>query len=199
MNLCLYQGTFNPIHNAHLAAAKFVYENFEFDKILFIPAYRPPHKNDFFYDVESAKHRLNMVNLAIEPYPYFDLSEIEYKREAPSYTYLTIVELYRIYNLSEKINFIIGSDAFKNIESWHESEKLKKLIDFILFVREDDFNEDEFIKLKQKGYNYRLAAMPYIDIASSEIRNKVKQCAKINDMVPEQVERYIKENEVYRY
>lgn len=199
MNLCLYQGTFNPIHNAHLSVAKFVYENFEFDKILFIPAYKPPHKNDFLYDKESAKHRLNMLNLAIEPYPYFELSEIEYKRDMPSYTFTTVEELFKIYNLSKKINFIIGTDAFKHIESWYEADKLKELVDFILFVREDNFDESELILLKKKGYNYRLAKMNYIDISSSEVRNKVKECVNINNIVPDQVERYIKENALYRH
>lgn len=199
MNLCLYQGTFNPIHNAHIEVAKFVHKNFEFDKILFIPAYNPPHKDNFLYDDESAQHRLNMINLAIEPYYYFDLSEIEYKRNTPSYTFLTIEELYKIYNPKNKINFIIGTDAFKHIESWYESDKLKELIDFILFVREDNFEEKYFLDLREKGYNYRIAKMEYIDISSSEVRDKVKQCVKINDIVPNEVARYIKENELYRY
>ncbi len=198
MKLCLYQGTFNPIHTAHIEVAKFVYSNFDFDKIIFIPAFKPPHKSNFLYDEDSASHRLNMVNLALDPYPHFESSEIEYKRNAPSYTYYTIKELYKIYNPKEKISFIIGTDAFQHIESWHEAEKLKHLLNFILFVRQENFDEDPFKKLKDRGYSYELARMPYIEISSSSIREKVRNHATITNDVPSEVERYIQENELYR-
>ena len=197
MKLCLYQGTFNPIHSAHIAVAKFVYDNFDFDKIIFIPAFKPPHKTNFSYDGESASHRLNMVNIAIESFPYFESSEIEYKRNEPSYTYYTIKELYDIYKPKEKINFIIGTDAFQHIESWHEAEKLKHILNFILFVRQDNFDEEPFWRLKERGYNYQLAKMPYIEISSSSIREKVRNRVTITEDVPKEVERYIIENELY--
>ncbi len=198
MNLCLYQGTFNPIHNAHLKVAEFVHSNFNFEKILFIPAFKPPHKHNFEYDKELAIHRLNMLNLAVEPYPFFDVSEIEYKRNEPSYTYYTILELYKIYNPSNKINFIIGSDAFKQIESWHEANKLKELVDFILFVREDSFCEKTLTQLKDNGFKYRLAKMNFCNISSSEVREKAKKCDNINSIVPQEVANYINENKLYR-
>ena len=199
MSLCLYQGTFNPIHNAHLKVANFVYKNFNFDKILFIPAYKPPHKNNFECDEELAMHRLNMVNLAVEPFPYFEVSEIEYKRNEPSYTYYTIKELYDIYQPKEKINFIIGTDAFRRIDTWHEADKLKELLDFVLFVREDNFEETTLFELKSRGYNYRLAKMDYCNISSSEVRQKTKNCANIINIVPNEVANYINENKLYKY
>ena len=77
MTLCVFQGTFNPIHKVHLKVAEYALEHYGFDKILFIPAYIPPHK-----DVESelAQHRLNMVKLAIENNKHFEVSDIEYRR-----------------------------------------------------------------------------------------------------------------------
>lgn len=198
MKLCLYQGTFNPIHNAHLKVANFVYEHFDFEKIIFIPAYKPPHKHNRNYDEDSAMHRLNLINLAIEPYKYFESSDIEYKRAGTSYTYLTIQELYKRFDITGKINFIIGTDAFQHIESWYEADKLKELIDFILFVREDEFDEEPFKRLKIAGFNYRLAKMPYLDISSSEVRQKVKNCANIDSVVPDEVAKYIHEHQLYR-
>jgi nicotinate-nucleotide adenylyltransferase len=92
MKLCVFQGTFNPIHNAHLNMAQYVIDNFGFDKILFIPAAKPPHKT---YDENFSIHRLNMVKIAVEGNEHFDVSDIEYKRNSKSYTYLTIQELYK--------------------------------------------------------------------------------------------------------
>lgn len=198
MKLCVYQGTFNPIHNAHLEVAEFVYENFDFDKIIFIPAFRPPHKHNYIFDGELAQHRFNMVNLALEPYPAFDVSDIEYRRNEPSYTYYTILELYKMLEPTQKINFIIGTDAFRYIQSWHEADKLKELVDFILFVRDDRFVEEEFLNIKNNGFNYQLAKMPFHDISSSDIREKVKRNAKIHKLVPAEVANYIREYELYR-
>lgn len=72
MKLCIFAGTFNPIHRAHLKMAELALEEYGFDKILFIPAYNPPHK-----DVELSEHRYNMVKLAIQNNPKFEISDIE--------------------------------------------------------------------------------------------------------------------------
>ena len=107
-----------------------------------------------------------MVELALEDYPYFEVSAIEYTRNGPSYTYDTILQIYQVVKPKEKINFIIGTDAFRKIESWNQSQKLKDLIKFILFVREDNFDETPYLQLKEKGYEYQLMRMPYINISS---------------------------------
>ena len=73
MKICLYQGTFNPIHNAHIEVAKYVKEHFDFEKITFVPAFKPPHKDLAEFTADNAIHRLNMIQLAIEDYPYFDI------------------------------------------------------------------------------------------------------------------------------
>ncbi len=195
---CLYQGSFNPIHNAHLAVAEYVHKKFNFDKIVFIPAYKPPHKNLKEFNAKNAIHRLEMVQLAVEDIPYFDVSAIEYTRNKPSYTFDTIIQIYDIVKPKEKINFIIGTDAFAQIESWYKTEELKKLVNFILFVRENNFNEELFEKLKQKGYNYNLMKMPFIDISASEIRERCKEGIAINDLVPEKVAEYIKKYDLYK-
>ena len=89
--------------------AEYVLENFGFDKIIFIPAYKPPHKD---YDTNMCTHRFNMVRLAIEYNPYFEISDIEYQHEGKSYSYLTDLQLKKQYCKEDKINFIIGTDAF---------------------------------------------------------------------------------------
>ena len=197
MSECLYQGSFNPIHNAHIEVAKYAIEQFGFKRIVFIPAFKPPHKDLKNFDADNAIHRLNMVELALEDYPYFEISAIEYTRNGPSYTYDTILQIYQVVKPKEKINFIIGTDAFRKIESWNQSQKLKDLIKFILFVREDNFDETPYLQLKEKGYEYQLMKMPYINISSSEIRERIKQGKDICDIVPKKVAEYIKQNNVY--
>lgn len=169
MKLCIFAGTFNPIHNAHLKMAQLAYENYGFDKILFIPAYNPPHK-----DTALSKDRYKMVELAIQKIPYFEISDIEYKRKGKSYTYLTILELYKKYDIEGKISFIIGKDAYEKFDSWYEAEKLKGLIDFVIFDRCDE------------------------DISSSKVRQRIKENKSIKELVPEEVGDYIERHNLYK-
>ncbi len=193
MKLCIFAGTFNPIHIAHLRMADYVLKNFGFDKILFIPAFKPPHKN---YDGTMCIHRYNMVKLAIKNNTDFEISDIEFKRENKSYTYDTILELYKQFNIDGKINLIIGTDAFKQIETWHEADKLKNLVEFIVFIREN--GEVDLTCLKNKGYNFRFAKMEFTDISSTELREKIAAGKAITGFVTKEVEDYIKENGLYR-
>ena len=78
MKLCIFSGTFNPIHRAHLKMAEYVLSHYGFDKIIFIPAYKPPHKD---YDINLCKHRFEMVKLATAYNPHFEVSDIEYQSE----------------------------------------------------------------------------------------------------------------------
>lgn len=169
MKLCIFAGSFNPIHNAHLKMAQYALDKYGFDKILFIPAYNPPHK-----DIALAQHRYKMVELAIQDNPNFEISDIEYKRKGKSYTYLTVLELYKKYNIDEKIHFIIGKDAYEKFDTWYESEKLKNLIEFVLFDRESK------------------------DISSSEIRQRIKENKSIDNLVTKKVGDYIERNNLYK-
>ncbi|MBR1680344.1 nicotinate (nicotinamide) nucleotide adenylyltransferase, partial [bacterium] len=171
MKLCLYCGTFNPIHNAHIAVANYVKSHFDFDLILFIPAYIPPHKN---IDKILANHRLNMVKNSVENIFGFSVSDIEFQSEQNSYTFNTVKKLYEMYDIDGKINFIIGTDAFKKIETWYQAEDLKNLVEFIVFTRENDFDIHSLDYLKTKGYKFKSTKMPFIDISSTELRNKIK-------------------------
>lgn len=195
MELCLFQGTFNPIHTAHIRVAEYALKNFAKDGVLFIPAYNPPHKQ---IEDDNAIHRFNMVKLAIESNPKFKISDIEYKRQGKSYTYLTICELYKIYNIEGKIKFIIGTDAFRKIESWYETDKLKEMVDFLLFTRDNEYKEEEFQTLKSKGYNYIHMPLEFEDISSTDIRERIKEEKPLTGLVPQEVEEYIYKNDIYK-
>ena len=193
MKLCIFSGTFNPIHNAHIKIAQYALSEYKFDKIIFIPAYKPPHKN---YDTSMCLHRFNMVKLAIQNNPRFEISDIEYQNDRKSYSYLTALALYKQYNIDGKIHFIIGTDAFEEIESWYETQKLKKIIDFIVLIRENE--NVNFDYLKKEGYNFKFAQLPFTDISSTDIRKRIVQGKKITGLVTKEVEDYIYRNGLYQ-
>ena len=180
MSICIFPGTFNPIHDGHLKMAEFALKKYKFEKIIFIPAYIPPHKE---IDKKLAEHRYNMVKLAIQNNPKFEISDIEYLSEGKSYSLITVKKIIEQYCINDRLNFIIGTDAFAKIESWYKADELKKLVHFIVFPRRGDDIQSK------DGWDYEITDMDFIDISSTEIRegkNKSKS-----------VEGYIKENGLY--
>ena len=187
MTICVFPGTFNPIHNAHLMMAEFVLKNFNFDKIIFIPAYLPPHKE---IQANLASHRLEMVKLATKQNPKFEVSDIEYKSEGKSYSLITVKKLIEQYKLKTRLNFIIGTDAFAKINTWYKAEELKELVHFIVFPRNTtELNVEE---LKNQNWDFELIDWECKDISSTEIRNGEKLDTAKN------VEVYIKNNDLYK-
>lgn len=184
MTICVFPGTFNPIHIAHLRMAQFAAEKYGFAKIIFIPAYMPPHKQ---LDSNMAKHRYNMVKLAVEKNMRFGISDIEYKSDGKSYSIITVKKIREQYKIEDRLNFIIGTDAFKNIKTWYKTEELKDLVHFIVFPRgEDKIKPDEY-----EGYSYELVDCEKFDISSTAIRDERKSGTTI------EVKEYIKNNELY--
>ena len=181
MSICIFPGTFNPIHNAHLKVAEFALNFYGFEKVIFIPAYIPPHKN---INKDLADHRYNMVKLAISENPKFEISDIEYKSDQKSYTLLTVKKIIEQYKIEGKLNLLIGTDAFDKIETWYKIDELKELVHFIVFPRG--------IEITPKvGFDYELAPMEYIDISSTEIRKRK------NSMTLNLVKEYIERNDLY--
>ena len=166
--------------------------------MIFIPSYIPPHKNT---QGVSAENRMEMVRLAINGQKRFEVSDIEFQlaqKYEKSYTYLTILELRKLFNTEEKFNFIIGTDAFEKIESWYEADKLKGLLKFIVSRREDDCDLSRFDYLREKGFDFDFTNLAFYDISSTELRNKISRGESISDLVPAAVEDYIIENGLYR-
>lgn len=197
MKICLYQGTFNPPHLGHLKVAEFVFQTLHFDRIIFIPAAKPPHKY-LTETKEQARHRLEMTKLLVNGLPEFEVSDIEFQREETSYTFVTVQEIYKNFNLTEKPSFIIGDDAFAKIETWYKTDELKKLIDFIVLPRGCDYDKDFFDTLYKKGYNYKRLDMPKIDISSTEIRERAAFNKSLDGLTTKEIERYIYDNCIYK-
>src|SRR5574344_965613 len=192
--LFVFQGTFNPIHNAHLDVAKYILQKYSPAKIIFIPAFKPPHKS---YDLKMSTHRLKMVIEAVFGNSSFAVSDIEFKRNNLSYTVNTIEKLKKIHKIDGKINFIIGSDAFLKIDSWYKSEKLKQMLKFFVFKRSDKFTQTMFDTLKEEGYDFILMDKDFENISSSEIRKNFYKNSKVKEFLPQKVASYIEKNELY--
>ena len=186
---CYFFGTFNPPHLGHLKIANAVMEKFGFDKIIFVPSKVPPHKNEFI----SATHRFNMLKLLENK--HFEVSDIELNLPSPSYSYQTIEKLLR--NENEKLNFIIGYDAFIKIESWKNPDYIREKLHFIVLQRKGEKKED-IEKLKAKGYDFVIAdSIPFVDISSTEIRDRIQKKLPLENLIDERVKRYIDENKLY--
>lgn len=180
MAICIFPGTFNPIHEAHLRMADFALQNYGFEKIIFIPAYIPPHKE---ISANLAEHRYRMVELATSKNPKFEVSDIEYKRDANSYSLITVKKIIEQYNIKGKVNFLIGTDAFEKINSWYKADELKNLVHFIVFPRG--------VKLSDKSdWDFEMAPMDFLDVSSTDIRKNK------NDNIKE-VKDYIDKNDLY--
>ena len=182
MSICVFPGSFNPIHEGHIKMAKFALEKYGFEKIIFIPAYLPPHKE---INRNLAKHRYKMVELAIANNPRFEISDIEYQSEGKSYSLITVQKIIEQYNIKGRLNFIIGTDAFAKINTWYKPEELKKLVHFIVFPRRGD----EISGLDD--WDYEITEMDFVDISSTEIRE-----GKFNNL--NKVEDYIENNGLYK-
>lgn len=190
MNICIFPGTFNPIHNAHIKMAEFALEKFGFDKIIFIPSYLPPHKE---LDKNLAGHRFNMVKLAISNNKKFEISDIEYKSEEKSYSLITVKKIIEEYKIKGRLNFIIGTDAFVKLESWYKANELKDLVHFIVFPRRGDGNEEIYNNYRKNGWDFELVNCLFMDISSTDIRNLGRH------NTDKRVEDYIKDYGLYKY
>lgn len=187
-------GTFNPIHEGHIAIAKAAYEQYKLDEVIFIPSGNPPHKKDM--SIASDKDRYNMVCDSVCQYPYFSVSSIEIDREGYSYTYETLKELSKKYS-SDKLYFIVGADSLFYLEEWKHPELIMKYA-VILVANRDDSNDEklkehiDFIK-KTYGGEIGIINVNRIPISSTQIREN-----RFDDRyVPTAVIEYIREHHLY--
>lgn len=196
MKICIYSGTFNPVHNAHVKVIERILEEFNFDKIIIIPNNTPPHKNS--ETVATAEDRFNMLRLAFED-KRIEVSDVEIKRGGKSYSYDTVQEIKKKYNIEGKINFLIGTDAILGIKNWYEYEKLIKEIDFIVVKRQDEINIEHLIKsLNLPDLTYEISKVPFLDISSSQVRKIFREKNNPENILPDKVLEYILKQKIYQ-
>lgn len=191
---CYFFGTFNPIHLGHIEISKRIKETLDFDKVIFIPSFMPPHK---FSELANFKDRFNMTCLAVGKE---NVSDIESKLKPPSYTYRTVEHLCKENNC-DKLNFIIGYDQFFQIENWREPEILKEKLKFIVYPRKfkngQTLSSKAFDYLKNKGYDFQIVNMDFLDVSSKMIRQLRQEGKDITGLTAKEVREYIERTNLY--
>ena len=200
MNIGILGGTFDPVHCGHLAIAKEAKKKLGLRRVLFVPAGRPWLKvND--REITDVKHRVKMVELAIESIPYFELSSIEIERPGPSYTVDTVTELKKRIGSDTEFFLLLGWDSLIELPKWHNPAELIKICRLAAFTRvmtdPPDLNalEKELPGIKKSTM---LLDMKPVDISSSDIRNRVARGLPVKGLVPDAVAAYIREQKLYR-
>lgn len=193
-------GTFDPVHYGHLVTAEAVRAEFDLDKVLFIPAGKPPHKNN--NNISQPEHRYLMTVLATATNPYFEVSRIELEKNRTTYTVDTIKELITLYGEETNFYFITGADAVLEILTWYKVEELLSLCRFVAATR-PGFNKKDLeqkIREIQSKYKQEILSMdvPSLAISSTDIRDRVKYGKPIKYLIPEAVEHFILKSGIYQ-
>ena len=195
MKIAVLGGTFNPIHLGHIAMAEYVAGQMGFDKICFLPNGQPPHKTAD--GIADKFHRLEMVKLATQDNDKFYVSDYEINRDKHCYT----VDTVKYFNSLDdnEYHFIIGADSLFMLDTWKNSQELKKICSFIICDREGNKNTNaEIARHKATGCRMVKADMPLINITSTDIRNMIKNGESIDKYVPTPVADYILKYNLYK-
>jgi nicotinate-nucleotide adenylyltransferase len=199
--LGLLGGTFDPIHDGHLAIAAAVRVALDLDEVVFIPAGSPPHKPG--QAISPAGDRRAMIELAIRGEPAFRLSTIELDRPGPSYAVDTLAELARPGTDGKPatpLEFILSSEAFAGFPSWREPARILELARLAVVPRAGAGSLDpEWLDGHLPGWRSRVdfVAGPEVFISASTIRDRVRSGRSISGLVPPAVATYIHDHRLY--
>ena len=208
----LFGGTFNPIHLGHLRGVEEIREAFHLEEVIFIPSYIPPHK--VTEKVVEAKHRLEMVRLATSKNPYFSASDLELSRPGKSYT----IDTLRFFRerFPDPPFFILGRDAFVEIETWKEFHNLFSFCHFIVMARPGSqknatppllpdalvphfrYNPEEKTWIHLSGHRLYFKEISFLDISSTKVRELIEKGESVRYLIPDEVEAYIQKLGLYR-
>lgn len=218
--LGLFGGSFNPIHNGHLAIARDVRARMNLARILFIPTGDPPHKHN--RSLAPAPLRLDMVRLAIADTSEFDVSAIEIDRAGTSYSIDTVLEMREQYGQPMELLFIIGLDAFLEFPTWRAPEEILKMCHFVVVPRPGRLFQslaaiplfqnlapaslgqldagviDRFDIAIPETLGITCLSIPPCPISASEIRRRIRNGLPLANMLPPSVESYILQHSLYQ-
>jgi len=219
MKLGLLGGSFNPMHDGHLAIARQTREALELDQILYIPTSHPPHKPNG--SLAPAQDRYEMVRLAIASDPAFAISDVEIRRPGKSYSIDTIRQLQQEYGPHTQLFFLIGLDAFLDFPSWRDPRTLLELCSFVVLSRPGlsfrslstvpllppipypslaDLDAGRIFRIEAQIGGQRLICLkqPPCPISASDIRARIRQGLPVANLLPPLVESYILRHHLYQ-
>jgi nicotinate-nucleotide adenylyltransferase len=194
--IAILGGTFDPIHNGHLAIAEEARVVLGFERVLFVPAARQPLKRG--EHSAAPQQRLEMARLACDGNPAFEVSPIEVERAGPSYTVDTLEALHA--TDSGDLHFIVGADAAADLYRWHAAGRIVALARIVVIGRPGFALDRVALGHHLPGLEARLTLLegPGLDIASSELRRRVAAGLPIRYQTPEPVVEYIARHGLYQ-
>ena len=217
----LLGGTFDPVHNGHLHLAEQAQRFFNLEKVVFIPAYRSPHK--LALEPVSCEHRLSMLTLALEGLPRFSIDKMEINKNEVSYTIETLKEL-QLNHPEWNMFLILGADAFQDIDTWKQCSQLLDFCNILVGTRPGaELQVSDSVKKKltlstsatndratssamdvkvfknlEKGTGVTFFQISPLDISSKEIRQRIHSEDLVKNLLPPSVDHYIMQHRLYR-
>lgn len=192
-------GTFDPIHYGHLVTAEEARHQFKMSRVIFIPAGKPPHKTR--KNISAPQHRLEMTWRSVGSNPHFTVSDLEIKREGPSYTIDTVQAMREQYRGWE-VFFITGADAVLEILTWRKVDQLLQKCCFVAATRPGFRLESLGEKLARLPAEctarIKTLEVPALAISSTDIRRRVREGRPIKYLLPEATEEYIYRHGLYK-
>jgi len=179
-------GSFDPVHNAHLAVARAALDSLGLSRVLWIPSGTPPHRGA---PVAAAGHRAAMVRLAIAGEPRFVLDEREIRKSAPGYTVETLEDLHAELGKAADLVLLVGADQYARLATWHRWQELFSLARIAVFARPGcTLAEAE-----------RVTVVPFapLDTSSTAIRSRIAAGDPPRGLLPQPVLDYIQTNRLY--
>ncbi|MGQ9651460.1 MAG: nicotinate (nicotinamide) nucleotide adenylyltransferase [Phycisphaerae bacterium] len=200
--LLLFGGSFNPIHVGHLIIARAAAEQLSAEQVVLIPSAAPPHKTNS--NLATPEDRMEMVRLATAGEPGFVVSNIELRRQGPSYTILTVEDYRRELGSGTPLYWLIGGDTLPELHTWYRIQDLVELCTVVTAVR-PGFEAPDLSALSNAlpaSQIHRLERSilptPRIDVSATEIRWRVREGRSIRYLVPDRVAEYITTNRLYQ-
>ncbi|MEM5948908.1 nicotinate (nicotinamide) nucleotide adenylyltransferase [Spirochaetia bacterium 38H-sp] len=188
MKLLMFGGTFNPVHIGHLFIAEEARVSLGYDKVIFVPAYKPAHKQ--IVSGVLPEDRLNMLSLAIKNNEFFSVDDCEITRRGVSYTLDTIDYLYNRFSPEGKLGLLIGDDLVPGFSTWKKADVLPELVDIVIARR----TSESPYKVE---WRHRYITNTIIHVSSSDIRNRVAENRAFRYLVPYEVYEYISKKGLY--
>ncbi len=200
MNIAIFGGSFNPVHNGHINIVREVMKSVSLDKVFIMPTFISPFKKDDTTFVASGKDRTQMCRLAFENVPNVTVSDYEISKQDISYTINTLEHFHEKYP-DDKLHFIMGSDMLSSLDKWYRFEDIMKLCTIVACSRitlQSDFDilEHHAEKLRQYG-EILLVNTSVFEMSSTVIREKIIKNEDISCYMNQNVVKYIEDNGLY--
>lgn len=195
MKIGIFGGSFNPVHLGHFQMIKTVFEKMKLDKIIIVPVGVPSHREN---NLIEGKNRLEMCRLAFQEMEKVEVSDIEIENKERSYTYDTLMKL-KVNHLNAEFYEIIGEDSANYFIQWKNYEEILKNSKVIVLKRKNEkqIEKKSSLELEKIKKDFIYLENKYFDYSSTKIRKTIKLGESVRGMMPNLVEKYIKDNNLY--